>query len=177
MDALTLSRWLAWPPRIAGWLCGILLLVLTGVIIYDVIGRKFYDTGSFVLTELEWHLHGAIAVLAFGYAYTRDAHVRIDLLANRLGERLRLRLELGAIVLFLIPFMVLLAWFGLDFATRAFERGEGAPGGLGLPNRWIIKSAIPLSSVLTILAAISVAIRIVVHLRDPARLPDPFVRD
>lgn len=177
MDALTLSRWLALPSRLAAVFIGSLLLVLTGVIIYDVIGRKFFDTGSFVLSELEWHLHGAIAILGFGYAYLKDSHVRIDLLANVLGNRLRMKLELAAILLFLIPFMVFLAWFGFDFAHRAYVRGEGAPGGMGLPNRWIIKSAIPLTAVLTITAALSVALRLWVALQNPARLSDPFERD
>ncbi|MCE8009106.1 TRAP transporter small permease subunit [Aestuariivita sp.] len=177
MNALTLSRWLSLPSRLAAAFIGCLLLVLTAVILYDVIGRKFFDTGSFVLSELEWHLHGAIAILGFGYAYLKDAHVRIDLFAKQLGPRLRLWLELVAILLFLIPFMIFLAWFGYDFAMRAYVRGEGAPGGLGLPNRWIIKSAIPLTAVLTITAALSVALRIWVVLRDPARLSDPFERD
>ena len=34
---------------------GLLLLILTAVIIYDVIGRKFFNTGSVALHELEWH--------------------------------------------------------------------------------------------------------------------------
>jgi TRAP-type mannitol/chloroaromatic compound transport system permease small subunit len=174
---LTLSRWLAWPSRIVAGFLGLLLLLLTAVIIYDVIGRKFYDTGSFVLTELQWHMHGAIAVLGFGYAYVKDAHVRIDLLANRMSDRFRLKLELVAIVIFLVPAMILLFWFGYDFAMRAYVRGETAPGGLGLSHRWIIKSAIPISAVLTLMAGLSVALRMVVMLRDPARLPDAFERD
>ena len=177
MDALTLSRWLSLPCRWAAVVVGGLLLLLTGVILYDVVARRFYDTGSFVLAELEWHLHGAIAVLAFGYAYLKDAHVRIDLFAARIGARRRLWLELGAVVFFLIPFMGLLIWLGADFTVRSYVRGEGAPGGLGLPNRWIIKSAIPVSAALTLLAGLSVALRIWVALRAPDRLSDPFERD
>lgn len=174
MDALALSRILAWPCRAAAALCGAMLLILTAVILYDVIGRRFFDTGSFVLQELEWHLHGAIAVLGFGYAYVKDAHVRIDLLAEVIGRRPRLWLELGAILLFLMPFMALLFWFGLEFTMRAYTRGEGAPGGLGLPNRWIIKSAIPASALLTMLGALSVALRIWAVLR--GRADDAFER-
>ena len=173
---LTLSRWLALPCRVFAKLAGLLLLVLTGVIIYDVIGRKFFDTGSFVLQELEWHLHGAIAVLAFGYAYLKDQHVRIDIFAGRMSQRTRLRLEFWAIVLFLVPFSALLLWFGGEFAHRAFVRGETAPGGLGLSHRWIIKSAIPLAALLTLCGGVSVAQRCLVALRRPDLAPDPFER-
>lgn len=174
---LTLSRWLALPCQLVARACGILLLVLTAVIIYDVIGRRFFATGSFKLQELEWHLHGAIAVLAFGYAYLKDQHVRIDIFAHRMTERTRLRLELLAILFFLVPFMILLLWFGYDFAERSFVRGETSNGGLGLSHRWIIKSAIPVAAFLTLLGAISVALRIVVALRRPDLVARVFEKD
>ena len=172
--ALAISDWLAAPSHLMARLCGLLLLVLTGVILYDVIGRRYFATGSFKLQELEWHLHGAIAVLAFGYAYLKDVHVRIDILAHRMSRGFRLRLELVGILLFLVPFMALLFWFGMDFTIRSFVRGETSNGGLGLSHRWIIKSAIPVSAVVTMLAGISVALRCVVALRRPDLLPDPF---
>ena len=123
-SCLVLSRCLAWPCRLFAKACGVLLLILVGVIVYDVIGRRFFATGSFKLQELEWHLHGAIAILAFGYAYIKDAHVRIDVFVDRIGERRRVWLELIAIMLFLLPFMALLLWQGYDFAERSFVRSE-----------------------------------------------------
>jgi len=159
------ALWLAAPCRAAARLCGWLLLVLMGVILYDVIGRRFFSTGSFKLQELEWHLHGAIALLCFGYAYTEDAHVRIDLFSQRLSARTRLWIEIGAIALFLLPFMTLLTWYGIDFTWRSFERNEGSAGGIGLPNRWIIKSVIPIGAVLTLCGGLSVLLRSVALLR------------
>lgn len=171
---LTLSRWLALPCRWFAAFCGALILILACVIMYDVIGRRFFATGSFKLQELEWHLHGAIAVLAFGYAYLKDAHVRIDIFAARIGARRRLWLELFSIILFLIPFMLLLFWFSYDFAERSYIRGETSNGGVGLSHRWIIKSAIPVSAILTILGGASVALRCVVALFRPDLQPNPF---
>ena len=147
---------------------GLLLLVLTAVIIYDVIGRKFFNTGSVALHELEWHLHGAIAVLGFGYAYTRNAHVRIDIFHQGFTERAKLKLEIAGIVLLLTPFLLAVLWFGYDFAWRSFVRGEGSSGGLGLDHRWIIKSAVPLSAVLALCGAWSVVLRAVAVLQGKA---------
>ncbi|MBJ3777421.1 TRAP transporter small permease subunit [Acuticoccus mangrovi] len=176
-SALTVAAWLSWPCRIFAFLCGCLLFVLAAVIIYDVIGRRFFATGSFMLQELEWHLHGAIAVLAFGYAYLKDAHVRIDVFSTSFSGRTRLRIEIAAIVLFLIPFMVFVTIYGTEFAWRAFVRGEGSTGGVGLPERWIIKSAVPLSAVLAMLGGVAVALRAYVALKRPDLLADPFERD
>lgn len=174
LTLLRLSDLLAWPCRLVARACGWLLVVLMLVILYDVVGRRFFATGSFKLQELEWHLHGAIAVLCFGWAYIENAHVRIDVFSARFSERTRLRLEIAVICLFLIPFMGLLTWFAWDFVLRSFERGEGSPGGVGLPNRWIIKSAIPAGAVLTILGALSVLARAIVALRRPDLLSDPW---
>jgi len=168
-DALT--RLCDWAARLAA----VLLFVLAGVIVYDVIGRKFFATGSFLLQELEWHLHGVIAVFAFGYAYTRNAHVRIDVLADRMNPRFRLWLEFWVVLLLVIPFFAFVAWYGYEFAERAFIRGEGANGGRGLPWRWIIKSAVPISALLTIAGCTAVALRILVVLKRPALLSDPFL--
>lgn len=144
---------------------GVLLLLLTAVIIYDVIGRRFFNTGSVALQELEWHLHGAIAVLGFGYAYTRNAHVRIDVFHQHFSERLKLVLEIAGIALLLTPFLIGVMWFGYDFALRSFVRGEGSSGGLGLDHRWIIKSTVPLSALLALCGAWSVGLRAIAALR------------
>ncbi|MCT4578659.1 TRAP transporter small permease subunit [Donghicola sp.] len=164
---LAVSDGLAAPCRAVARVCGWLLLVLMAVILYDVIGRRFFSTGSFKLQELEWHIHGAIAVLCFGFAYVENAHVRIDLFSQRMTRKTRLWIDILAIALFLIPFMVLLVWYGYDFTMRSFTRGEGSPGGVGLPNRWIIKSAIPIGALLTISGGLSVLLRAIVALRRP----------
>lgn len=149
----------------AARLAGLLLLVLTAVIIYDVIGRRFFNTGSVALQELEWHLHGAIAVMGFGYAYTRNAHVRIDIFRQRFSRRFAMKLEIAGIALLLTPFLLVVIWYGYDFTHRSFVRGEGSSGGLGLDRRWIIKSAVPLSAVIALAGAWSVALRAVAVLR------------
>jgi TRAP-type mannitol/chloroaromatic compound transport system permease small subunit len=172
---LKLSDLLAWPCRQMARAIGLLLLVLTAVILYDVIGRKFFSTGSFKLQELEWHLHGAIALLGFGYAYTLNAHVRIDVFSSKIPERIKLWMEIFAILAFLIPMMSLLLWFGYEFAERAFIRNETSNGGVGLSNRWIIKSVVPLSALLTIFGGLSVALRCFVILKSPHHLNNPFL--
>lgn len=143
---------------------GLLLLGLTAVVLYDVIGRQFFNTGSVTLGELQWHIHGAIVMLGFGFAYTRDAHVRIDILAVNFSKHLKMKLEIAGIVLLLTPFLLVVLWYGYEFAYRAFIRGEGSNGGLGLDHRWIIKSVIPISTIIALMGAWSVVLRMVMVL-------------
>jgi len=165
--AHTLERICVYAARLAG----LLLLALTAVILYHIIGRQFFSTNSIALQELEWHLHGAIAMLGFGYAYTRDAHVRIDILYTRFPDRFKLKLEIVGIAFLLTPFLLVVLWYGIDFAHRAFERSEGSSGGLGLDHRWIIKSAVPLSALIALFGAWSVLLRAFAALRGQITTP------
>lgn len=142
--------------KAAGWLA----VVLMAVIVFDVVGRRFFATGSTKLQDLEWHLHGAMFLLAFAFAYLRDAHVRIELLRERWHPRRRAWIEAAGILVFLLPYCALVIWFGIDFAERAFLRGEGSIGGMGLSYRWIIKAMLPLGFALLALAGLAVLVRL-----------------
>jgi len=43
--------------------------------------------GSTRIGELEWHLHAAIFSFWLGFAYIRNAHVRIDVVTSHLLPR------------------------------------------------------------------------------------------
>jgi TRAP-type mannitol/chloroaromatic compound transport system permease small subunit len=174
--------------KIAAWLA--LLLMIT--IIFDVVTRSLKGSdwiqdwptlygilqgiepyaSSTKLQELEWHLHGALFLFAFGFAYIKDAHVRIELARDRFSVRTRCIVEMVGIVLLMLPYAFLLIDFGYGFAVRSFQQGEGSSALTGLPNRWIIKTAIPLGFILVTLAAVSVYMKCAVYLFGPAELRD-----
>jgi hypothetical protein len=78
-----IDRLLAIVAKVAAW-AGV---VLIGITIFDVITRRFFVLGSTKLQEGEWHAHVVLFTLLIGYAYIKDAHVRIDLVRERLSER------------------------------------------------------------------------------------------
>ena len=160
-----LARPCLWANRLGGWL----LLILALVIGYDVVGRKFFDTGSVVLQDLEWHLHGGALLLGFGHAYLKDAHVRVDLLREHFSPVVKARLEIAGIVIFMIPYLAALIAFGVDYAMRAYLTGEASTSGGGLSHRWVIKSMVPLGLSLTALSAMSVLLRCLYALRPVAK--------
>ncbi len=159
----------------AGRIAAVCMVGLVFLIMYDVVGRKFFATGSVMIQDLQWHIHGVVAMFAFGYTYTRNAHVRIDVIAQRYSPRFRLWMELLVVVFLVIPFFLVIAWYGYTFAERAFVRGEGANGGRGLPHRWIVKSIVPVSALLTIAGCVAVCLRIWTALRRDGTIHDAFI--
>jgi TRAP-type mannitol/chloroaromatic compound transport system permease small subunit len=141
--------------RIGSWAA----IPLVALIIVDVVSRRFFGTGSTMLQELEWHFHAVLFLLCLGYAYIRNAHVRIDLVREHIGARNRDLLELAGFFLVLAPFCLVMIWYSVDIAWRAWEQGEGSPNPGGLPHWWIIKSSVPLGLGLLLLSGAAVAIR------------------
>lgn len=151
-----LERGMAWLGALVAWATLIPLIVVS---VYDIVGRQFFNTGSTRLQELQWHFFLALVMLCLGWAYLRDAHVRIDLVRQRLTPRARSWIELIGCVAVLVPFCLLLIIYGGQFALRAFEIGERSRAALGLPMRWLIMSSLPAGGLLLLLAGLSIAAR------------------
>jgi len=172
--------------KAAAWLA----LAMIVVILFDVITRSMKSSDWIVdypslngllqaiepyasstkLQELEWHLHGALFLLAFGFAYIKDAHVRIELARDHFSVRTRCIVEMLGIVLLMLPYVFLLIDFGTGFAVRSYQQNEGSSALTGLSDRWIIKSMIPIGFGLVTLAAVSVHMKCAVYLFGPADL-------
>lgn len=120
----------------AAWL--VVLLVLT--VVLDVITRRFIVLGSTKLQDLEWHFHAALFLLSLGYAYVEGEHVRIDVLQARFGPKVIAAIEMIGASLFVVPFCVIVLYYGYNFVERSFLLDEGSASQTGLPHRWIIKS-------------------------------------
>lgn len=152
--------------KLAAW-AGVALITVT---IFDVITRRFFVLGSTKLQELEWHFHVILFAFLIGYAYLKDAHVRIDLVRERLPLRVQWWLELGGCLLFLIPYCALVVYFSLDFLHRSFVDNEVSSAATGLSHRWIIKSTLPIGFTLLGLAGVAIAFRKIVELFGPPDL-------
>lgn len=137
--------------HLAGWLWLVLLITIVG----NVTMRYVAGEGFVQFEELQWHLYATGFLLGLSYAYQSDAHVRVDLVQERLSPRMRAWIELYGILLLLLPFVLLVLVFGVPFVRSSFAAGEisQAPG--GLPLRWLIKAMLPLGFLLLLLAAVS----------------------
>lgn len=156
----------------AAWL-SILLIV---VIVFDVVTRRFLVLGSTKLQELEWHLHAILFFLCIGWAYIKNAHVRIELVHERLSRRTQLWIELLGCLLFLIPYCLIVFYHGADWWERSWATGEVSDSATGLPYRWAIKAVLPTGFVFIFLGAVTVLLRKVVELFGPPDLAEAAFR-
>lgn len=135
----------------ASWLW----VVVTGVIIYAVVGRYAFGAGSVMLEEVQWHLAGAGWLLGLGYTLVTDDHVRVDVIHERLSLKGQGWIEFFGIAFLLLPFLGLAVWEMFPYAYSSWQQGETSAAPAGLSHRWVLKGILALSFVLLILAALS----------------------
>ena len=155
-----------WAGRIGAWAS----IPLIGIIIFDVVTRRFFVLGSTKLQEAEWHMHAILFLLCIGITYIKDTHVRIDLVRENLSIRTQRWIELIGCLIFLIPYCAIVLYFSLDFVDRSWSINESSDSATGLPYRWAIKVFLPIGFFLMLLAGITVALRKFIELFGPPDL-------
>ena len=152
--------------RVGSWIA----IPLMVVIIFDVVTRRFLVLGSTKLQEGEWHLHAILFLLCIGFAYLKDAHVRIDLVRERLRPRTRNWIEFVGCIVFVIPYCLIIVYFSLDFVERSWNVNEASDSATGLPYRWAIKAFLPVGLFFLLVAGIVVLLRKFLELFGPPEL-------
>ena len=142
-----------------GGFAAIVSLLLAFLVFYDATMRYLFHEGSVALQELEWHFFDLTFLLSAGYALKHDKHVRVDIFYERYSPGAKATINVLDALLLIIPFAAIIAYFGFDFALQSFMQHEGSSDHGGLPDRWIIKSAIVLFALLLALQAVSEIIK------------------
>lgn len=180
---IRIARWADAPSVLMGRAVSWLILPLIAIIIVDSVSRKFLRKLPFVIEnnlhgylnspifqDAEWHLHTIIFLGALGYAYSRNAHVRLDIFRPRLGARGRMMVELAGGILLLAPFLVVFSYYTWDFFMSAWLSDENSGPANGIDNRWIIKFFVFLGPVLLFLSGLSMVLRLCARLFGPEEL-------
>lgn len=172
--ANSLDRLTRWIGKAAGWL----MLPLIAVIVFDVVTRKIDFTRllfsdftmasgysvSTILQDLEWHFHGALLLLSFGFGYLANAHVRVDVFRELLPRRKQAWMELFALVFMALPALTVLLWYSGLLFELSWAQWEGSDSLTGIGWRWFIKFFMPLGFVFAYLAVIATLIRLIAFL-------------
>jgi TRAP-type mannitol/chloroaromatic compound transport system permease small subunit len=126
--------------------------------------RYSLDTSSNAWLEIQWYLFTAIVFLGAAETLRRNEHVRVDLVYMSVSERRRLWIDIWGIVLFLLPFTVIMAWLAWPVAYRSLVTGEGSFSAGGL-LRWPVWMLLPLGFALVALQGVSELIKRIAALR------------
>jgi len=136
--------------KLAMWM----ILAATFISATNAIIRKAFGTSSNAWLEIQWYLFAAVFMLGGGYAFLRNAHVRIDFISSKFTARTRNWIDVGGIVIFLLPLCYLMMTEGWPLFMRAWTSGEMSSNAGGL-IRWPVYLFIPLGFFLLLLQGLS----------------------
>lgn len=141
------------------WVTLIVVVISAG----NAIVRKVFHLSSNAWLEIQWYLFGAIFLLAAGYTFLKNEHVRVDILNQKFSRRTQVIIEIIGVLFFMLPACLLILYLSWSFFELSFTTNEQSsnPGGL---VRWPVKLLIPLGFGLLSLAGISHLIKCVAFL-------------
>ena len=131
--------------HVAESVLALLLLLMVLNVSSDVAMRYFFHNSSVAMQELEWHLFAIITLLGISVGLKEEAHVRVDFLFERFGDRVKAVINIFGTLFFLLPLAFLITAGSFPFVHDSWIIGEISEDPGGLPFRWLIKGMIPLS--------------------------------
>jgi TRAP-type mannitol/chloroaromatic compound transport system permease small subunit len=133
--------------------------LMVAVVFIDVFMRYVFNISFVLMQELEWHLFGFIFLIGAGYALLHDAHVRVDILYQKLGAKGRAWIDFLGCLFFLFPSCYMVIYTSMNFVGKAFRSLEGSPDPGGIPYRFVILSCMPVGFFLLSLQGLSLFIK------------------
>jgi TRAP-type mannitol/chloroaromatic compound transport system permease small subunit len=109
--------------------------------------------------EAVTYLHATVFMLALGWTFKRNGHVRVDVFYRNFSVRTKAWINSLGILVFLLPFCVFLFFTSLDFVGLSWSISETSNESGGLPIVYLFKSLIPLMCVLLGLQALAELVR------------------
>ncbi len=155
---LKLSRLIDALTNRIGQLAMWFVLATTLISAGNAIVRKIFDTSSNAFLEIQWYLFAAVFMLGSGYAFLRNAHVRIDFISSKFSARGRNWVDIGGIVVFVFPLCYMMATLGWPLFMNALNSGEMSSNAGGL-IRWPVYALIPAGFALLALQSTSELIK------------------
>lgn len=150
--------------EVVGRVVSFVAILFAGIIIYDVVLRYVFNAPTRWAFDLTKQLYGFYFVMLGGYALRHQAHVRVDLLTERLRPGVRRWVEIAGYPLFFFPFTWVFFTESLKFAQRSWAQGETTYGAIQLPV-YPLKMAMAAAAGLLLLQGISEVLKLVLSRR------------
>lgn len=153
--------------EVVGRTLSVVAIVFASIIIYDVTMRYAFNAPSRWAFDVSKMLYGFYFIMLGGYALRHQAHVRVDLLTERLGNTARRWVEILGYPIFFFPFAIIFVLKSYDFAMRSWRAGESTYGAVQIPV-YPLKMAMFAASVLLLIQGVSEVAKLLVRKEEDA---------
>tara|TARA_R110002049_G_scaffold252264_1_gene427214 strand:- start:350880 stop:351386 length:507 start_codon:yes stop_codon:yes gene_type:complete len=146
-----INRFNEWVGRSVAWFV-IAMVVIT---FFNVVMRYGFNFGLIAVQESVIYLHSFVFMLAIGYTYKHNEHVRVDIFYSRYSDSQKAWTDLLGTVFLLFPFCIYLIFSSFEYASNSWKLLEGSREANGLPLIFILKTLVPLMPSFLLLQGVS----------------------
>jgi len=128
-----------------------LVVVLTGVIGYEIFSRYFFNAPTMWAFDLSYMIGGTFFLMGEAWTLKKQQHVRIDIFYNRFSPRGRAIIDTFFYLLFFFPLWAGLLWALIPYVQFSWELGERSMQGYWQPIIYPFKTVMPIGVFLLLL--------------------------
>jgi TRAP-type mannitol/chloroaromatic compound transport system permease small subunit len=144
-----------WIGRVTAWLTLGTVLVCAAVVVL----RYAFAYGSICLQEIYVWEHAVVFMVGAGYTLLHRGHVRVDIFYAAMSRRARAWVDLIGTLLFLLPWLAVLVWFGWPFVRLSWSLLEPSSQAGGCQGFFLLKSVVMVFAAVVALQGAALAAR------------------
>ncbi|AEC18907.1 TRAP transporter, DctQ family protein [Pusillimonas sp. T7-7] len=100
------------------------VVILIAAMVYEVVARYVFDAPTDWAFDIAYMCSGALFLLGVSWALKEDAHIRIDILRNKMSPRVAGLIEGTTYLILLAPFFAVLSYIAIGRTFKAWQTGE-----------------------------------------------------
>ncbi len=131
-----------------------LLIVLIGILVFDVIARYLFNSPTLWAYDLAWMINGAFFILGAGYTLKLNEHTRVEVTDRYFSERTKTIIEIISYLILFFPFMFFMFVASSKYAYRAWVLSERSPYTFWRPLTGPIRTILAIGILLLLLQGI-----------------------
>lgn len=149
--------------KITGVIAGILVLLTSFMIVYEIICRNVFNAPTEWVMEISTYYIIVAGFLGMGVTYAGKKHIHVDILIGHFSEKTRCCIEVFTclIALFYSSVFMMKAW---EMAMWSLEVDNRAPTTLGTPL-WIPQISLPIGMLVLLLQIIRTILVDIIRLK------------
>ena len=132
-----------------------LIIVLSVLVVYEAINRYFFQNGSVMIQELQWHIFDIIFLLGLSYTLQQDKHVRVDIFYSDFSLKTKAIVNIVGIIFLILPLTIIILQTTYPFVEMSYNQNEISSDPGGVCCRYVIKGTILLGFLLLGLQSLS----------------------
>jgi TRAP-type mannitol/chloroaromatic compound transport system permease small subunit len=124
-----------------------------------VVLRYGFDVGYPWMQEFYVWQHAVVFLVGAGYTLLHRGHVNVDILYGRMSPRHKAWLDILGTLLFLFPWLAVVAWTSGPFVLASWAVREGSANPSGMPGIFLLKTTVWVFVLLVFAQGLAHAIR------------------